>query len=263
MKAYLYLIKMNILQALAYRFEVIATVLCQFIVVLASAFIWKSAYIGEETVGGVNERQMLVYSVVSVLMNCFFVHSVEWKIRDGVRRGTIALDYLKPVNLFLMYFSEDVGGAAASLLLKFLSVFLFSCAFIVVPVPHSFLHFLLFLFCCLISFFILWIISAIFGLLNFWFVDFGPLGSVKDMIILFLSGSIVPIWFFPDGIQTLLSFFPFIYLYQFPISIYIGNIDMKSIGAGMLIQIAWAAGFFGFFLLMNYRSKKHLLVQGG
>lgn len=37
--------------------------------------------------------------------------------------------------------------------------------------------------------------------------------------LVFLSGSVVPIWFFPDWFQRISALFPFIYIYQFPIGL--------------------------------------------
>ncbi|OJU08340.1 MAG: hypothetical protein BGN88_13490 [Clostridiales bacterium 43-6] len=98
---------------------------------------------------------------------------------------------------------------------------------------------------------------------NFWVIDLGPLGVVKDMIIAFLSGSTVPIWFFPGVFKTIFSFLPFVYIYQFPISIYIGKASVPNALVGLLIQIFWAFLFFLLFLSVNKKAKRHLMIQGG
>lgn len=57
MGAYYYLAKMKILVSLAYRFEVFTTIGTNFILMLATTYLWKAAYRGIDTVAGANESQ--------------------------------------------------------------------------------------------------------------------------------------------------------------------------------------------------------------
>ena len=261
--AYLYNIKINILLSLTYRFEVISGIIGQIIIVLAGAFMWQAAYGSAGAIEGVTREQMLVYAVVSSLMGCFLVNTVEQKVRSGIRQGNIALVYMKPVNVFLMYLSEDVGAAVSALLLKFLPVFVFSSIFVAVPLPHSALHFMLFLLGCVFSFLILWLFAAVFALLNFWVIDLGPLGTVKNMIILFLSGSVVPVWFFPAAIREVLSYLPFVYIYQFPLGVFIGRTGAGEALLGLCVQGFWILVLWLGFIMLSKKAKCRLMIQGG
>lgn len=110
---------------------------------------------------------------------------------------------------------------------------------------------------------ILWLISAVFGLLYFWFIDLGPLGGIKNYLIQILSGSFIPIWFFPQGLQSFLKFLPFIYIYQHPIGIYIGRTPLDEAISGIVIQVIWAAAFVVLFDRMRKNIEGNILVQGG
>ena len=261
--AYLYFIKVRIMISLAYRFETLSAILIQFIILVADAFFWRAVYANYDTVQDVDLNQMLVYSVISVLLTCFFCRSVEGKLRDRIRNGSVATDYIKPINFFGMFLAEDIGEIVTNLTQRFIPIIVFSCIFIAVPVPASAVHFLLFLLSAFISFFILWFIAAIFGLLNFWLIDIGPIGGAKNIIIAFLSGSVVPVWFFPDNIQRILSFTPFIYIYQMPIGIYIGRTGIEEAIITMGIQIFWCVFFYGLFLFIKTKAVKNIMVQGG
>ena len=261
--AYLYFIKVRIMISLAYRFETISSVAIQFILLAVNAFFWRAVYANHDIVQNTDLNQMLIYSVMSVLLGCFFCKTVEGKLRQKIRDGSVAADYIKPVALFGMLFAEDIGEIAVNIIQRFIPVILFSCIFITPPVPASALHFLLFSVSTLVSFFILWFIAAIFGLLNFWLIDIGPIGGAKDMIISFLSGSIIPIWFFPETIQKILSFTPFIYIYQTPIGIYIGKTDFENAVKAIAVQILWVVIFYVLFNIIKRRALKNIMVQGG
>lgn len=70
----------------------------------ATAFFWKALYSGYDTVKGVRAEDMLVYTIVSSMMTLLFLNDVESRVVNSVKKGTIATDMLKPINLFLIYF---------------------------------------------------------------------------------------------------------------------------------------------------------------
>ena len=184
-------------------------------------------------------------------------------MRDKIRDGSVAQDYIKPVNLFGMFLAEDVGEIVVNITQRFLPIIIFAGIFIVVPLPASGLHLLLFMISIFFSFFILWFIAAIFGLLNFWLIDIGPIGIAKNHIILFLSGSIVPIWFFPAPVQNVLAFTPFIYTYQTPIGIFIGRTSPEQALTEILVQIFWFIFFLGLLFFVKRKALKNIMIQGG
>ncbi len=263
MSSYLYMIKVKLLLAFNYRAEFFIGMISKMVLLSATAFFWKAAYKGIDVQGAVNERQMLIYSVISIIMSQIFSISVEDNIRSRVRMGNVAVDFIKPVNVFLMYFSEDIGNAVTSIVQKVVPIIIFSVLFIVTPVPYSILHFMLFAVSAIISYMILWFSNAIFGLFYFWAIDMGPLGTIKDYLILILSGSFVPIWFFPQSVQAVLKCLPFIYMYQHPISIYIGKVSYSEAAGGIFIQIVWTVIFALIFNHIKKRVERNVLVQGG
>lgn len=263
LKPYLYMMKIKLLLALSYRFQFYINFVVKIVLLFTSAFFWKAAYNGLDDVGLVDERQMMVYSVMSIVLSCVFVINIDGNLRSRVRMGNLAVDFIKPVDVFLMYFAEDVGSMLTSLFQNALPVLLFAALFIVFPTPYSPLHFILFITSACLSFLILWLISALFGLLYFWFIDMGPLSNIKDYLILILSGSFVPIWFFPIGVRRVLSLLPFIYTYQLPLSIYIGRSSAADALEGMLIQLLWVVLFTLAFVRLKNRVVKNISVQGG
>lgn len=263
MSAYLYMIKIRILISLTYRFEAIFSVLMQFIVLTVSSFIWKVLYSGQAEVQGTTLEQMLVYTVLSVFLSCFYSTGVEGRLRSSIRNGNVAVDYIKPVNLYALYFSEDLGQIAVNFMLKGLPILIFGGIFVAVPVPASVPGLCLFMVSVVFSFLILWFIAAIFGVFNFWIIDIGPIGTVKDYIIHFLSGSLIPLWFFPAPVQKILTFTPFVYLYQTPISFFIGRTPPQEAGRILAVQAVWCLAFFVLFQCCKKKAFGRIVVQGG
>ncbi len=266
MLSYLYFIKVRLLVSLAYRFEAIFNVIAQVIMICVNYFFWTAIYGGtgsDMVVADTSLNDMLIYSVVAVLLSSLFSTSVENQMRGRIRQGNVAIDYIKPLSIFGMYFAQDIGEIVKNLLMSFFPLAIFSSIFIIVPLPYSATHFLLFFLSGILSFIILWLLAAIFALLYFWLIDLGPLGLVKDYLIRFLSGSIIPVWFFPQKIQNILAYMPFVYIYQYPISIFLGKINVSDAFHIIGLQLVWCVLLFIIFQLINMRASKHIMVQGG
>ena len=263
MSAYSHMIKIKLLLALNYKFEFFVGIISKIMFLFVSAFFWKAAYNGIDAVEMISEEQMLTYSVLSIIIGGIFSTSIEDSIRSRVRRGDIAIDFIKPVNIFLMYLSEDVGNMVTEIIRTAIPITICSALFVIIPTPASLIHFGLFLMSASFSYVILWLISAIFGLFYIKLIDLGPIGAIKQYLIMILSGAVVPMWFFPQTIQTILRYLPFIYTYQHPLGIFIGKYTTKEAAVGMLVQLLWVAIFFVLFKFLKKRIVKNVLVQGG
>lgn len=264
MTAYIYIIKMKLLTSLAYRFEVFSSIFTNFILMFSGVFIWKAAYTGTSgTVDGVSEKQMVTYIILSFLLSSIFANDVDNVVNDRVREGTIVSDFIRPLNPVLCWFMEDVGNSVSALVLRFMPLLIIAAAIFRFSLPGSLTAAILFILSCILSYSILWLISGITGLLAFWIVELGNMGIVKNVIISIFSGSMVPLWFFPENIRTFASFLPFQYTYQTPLSIYIGKATPSEAVFSMLLQLVWIFLLTGVIYLMWNSAKKKLLVQGG
>ena len=262
-KAYAYVFKLQIQKALAYRFDVYSNIVGQCIVMFATAFFWKALYAGHETVQGVAVEDMLTYTVISSAMAIVFNINVQNRITQSVWKGTIATDMVKPISLFVLYFFEDLGNTIMLLLQNVVPILLIGSIFITVPRPNSLPALLLFLLCLTISYLINWLFAACFSTLAFVVIRIGPLGATKEHLIRLLSGSIIPMWFFPEGLRKVLEFFPFVYLYQLPLDIYIGKYDLAEYLPRIGAQFMWLLFFFVLFNYLQGKILKHVMVQGG
>ena len=170
---------------------------------------------------------------------------------------------MKPVSLFGIYFAEDIGTIIALILQNILPILLIGSLLIKVPKMADLRDLPLFVLSVLLSFFINWFLAALFGMMAFSAVNIDALIQVKKHLIRLISGSIIPLWFFPDPIANVLKFLPFPYIYQLPLSIYIGRGTRAEIFTGMEIQLAWAVVLFLVFLFAQKQITRKVMVQGG
>jgi len=263
MYKYLYIIKTQIIKSMTYEFNVYGNIVMQTIIMITSAYFWKALYRQHSSAGGVDAESMLTYVILSSVLSVLLITNVERRIEQSVGKGTVATDMMKPVNLFGVYFAEDIGSIIALVFQNMLPILLIGSLMIKVPVMADLRDLPLFVVTVVQSFLINWLIAALFGMIAFTAVNIDALIQVKKHLLRLLSGSIIPIWFFPAGVAKVLSSLPFVYIYQLPLSIYIGKGDRIEQLAQMRIQFVWLLVLAGVFIFAQKQITRKVMVQGG
>ena len=206
---------------------------------------------------------MITYAIVSVLMRALFQISVDSTILGKIREGQIAIDFIRPVPLPLFWLTEDLGRSLTATTKFCLPVLVVAIALLKVPAPATLTAGLIFIPSCLLSYLMLWQISALVGFTAFWVIEFGNVGRIKDVFIRILSGSLIPLWLFPDFVQSVSRYLPFQYTYQTPLEIYIGRIVPSHALSILVIQATWIVAFSILISIVWRRARHRIIVQGG
>lgn len=263
LSAYGYIYRMRILKILAYRFDVYGNILLQCIVMFAAACFWKALYQSSPAIRGTSIETMLTYTVLSSMMSVLFMTNVEQRVLQSVQRGTVATDMLKPVSLFGLYFFEDLGAVTSLIFQNLLPIFAIGSICISLPKPAGTRELFLFFVSLLMSFMINWLFAACFSMWAFTAINMDPMLQVKKHLLRLLSGSIIPLWFFPDWLRGILNLLPFVYIYQLPLDIYIGKYEKDMLWLRLLTQGGWVLLLFLLFSSLQRKILKRVMVQGG
>ena len=263
MKKYLYIIKTQIIKSMTYEFNVYGNIIMQTIIMITSAYFWRALYTGRSVVDGVDVGSMQTYIIISSALSVLLITNVERRIGHSVEKGSVATDMMKPISLFGMFLAEDVGSIIALIFQNMIPILLIGSLIIKVPVMADIRDLPMFVIAVIESFLINWLIAALFGMTAFATINNDALIQVKKHLIRLLSGSIIPIWFFPEGVANVLSALPFVYIYQLPLSIYIGRCDRAEMISQMCIQLIWLVILSVVFFYAQSRITRKVMVQGG
>jgi ABC-2 type transport system permease protein len=206
---------------------------------------------------------MLLYAVLSSVLVLFFTGNIADRLRTRIRSGDISLDLVRPVYLPALWLAEGVGGTLAILLIEGVPLLLGAWFLIGSIAPHSCVTFLLFLPAAWLSYLIIWLMGSIVSLVAFWALELGSIVHAQDAAVRFLSGSIVPVWFFPASVQAVLAWTPFIYTYQGTIGIYLGRYSPAEAVRIIAIQAVWVFLLGGIFVTLWHQARRKVIVQGG
>lgn len=262
-KSYVYVARIRLIDTTAYRFDIVVSLLVRMLFLIANTYLWHTVYSGKQAVAGVSEPEMITFAILNVLLMELQRSDVQYVIASKVNSGEIAMDFLKPINLLLNWMADDIGRNVGWFVLSLIPTAVFILLFFqpVIPIPAGMIPILLV--SVVFSFVIMWLMAAIVGLMSFWFMELGYLGIVQEEVVRLLSGSFVPLWFFPQWVQDVSRFLPFLYVGQFPLSIAIGKVPYAGAMHGVAVQAAWVGILWLALAILWRKAQKHVLIQGG
>ncbi len=235
-----------------------------FLMMYSVGYVWRALYAANPTATGVNLAQMISYAVLGVALESI-MHprsGPQTYMMEQIRKGTIEMDILKPIDFQFYMFAKNVGQTAVRFLFLVLpsliaAYFLFSLQ---LPGLEAFFGFICSIFLAIVVSFHL---NFMLGLLGMVTMNIQNINWGYNAVLRFFSGQMVPLWIFPGILGIISNFLPFRCIYAIPMSIYIGNHS----GIGMLevlgIQAVWVI-LLGIAsrMLMRYVFGR-VMIQGG
>ncbi len=242
---------------------------------LATQFVWGFMYINMYLAFyksdpsafpmGINELVSYIW-----LQQAFFAvlnfFRYDNTIIEGIKTGDVALELIRPVNIYGMWFSKDIASRIAAGTLRFAPVILIA-VFLPAPynfaAPHSVSAFLLFLISLSLAVILLISINMLVYISGFYTVNMDGIRLAVMIVGGFFSGLILPLAFFPSMLSDIASVLPFGLCVNFPLNVYSGNIMAESALVFLALQIFWIVvlQFIGRTLIKH--ALKKLVVQGG
>lgn len=235
-----------------------------FLMMYSVGYVWRALYAANPSVTGVSLSQMISYAVLGVALEAILHprNGPQTYIMEQVRKGTIEMDLMKPIDFQFYMFAKNMGGLAVRFLFLVLpsliaAYFLFSLELPGVP---AFFGFFCSLACSvIISFFM----NFILGLLSMITMNIKNINWGYNAVLRFFSGQMVPLWIFPGILGTVSGILPFRCIYAIPMSIYIGNdagVDMLRV---LGVQFVWILLLWVFSRLLMKRVFARVMIQGG
>ena len=191
-------------------------------------------------------------------------------ISDEIQNGQIAMSLIKPISYRLRFVFTTLGNLIASDLIVGFPLLIISTAllvrggFMALPAPGDFVIFIIFFLVAQVLAKLLFdSIDYIFGLISFYTMASFGLFQIKDVIINFLSGTLIPIAFFPDIAAKIVNYLPFVGMAQNPTLIYLGRMDIYQAMFTIVLQIIWLVVLEIFAHFFFRKAIKIVTIQGG
>ncbi len=268
LRIYLPFVNAGMQETATYRTNWIFMMLGNVLGCFISYFLWKAIFLSGDnaSMNGFNMPQMVVYIFLIFLTATMINSGGTYDIGEEIRDGSIAMRLIKPVSYNGTFLFQELGNKLMTVCI--LIVPLVAGVEIVrfrlmgevqFEVIRFFLYMLSAAFAYLINFFF----NICFGFIAFVIKYLWGANMMKNCIVGFLSGQIIPIAFMPSVAEKILLILPFSSLNYTPVMIYMGMYRGKTLLFYMGLQMIWVLFFWCLSKILWSVSIKYLTVQGG
>ncbi|AEV84560.1 ABC transporter permease [Actinoplanes sp. SE50] len=246
-----------------YRSTIVLSALTAAAATSLQVFLWRAVYAGGPAPAGLPFAQLTSYIVLAQVLGMLHTNRIDEMIAGEVYRGDIAVSLVRPANYALSCLAVNLPTAALSALLAGAPVLAGFAMFASLPAPPP-ANLLLFAVALLLSVILAFEINFLVGLAAFVTTNTWGIRTIKNALVAFLAGQVVPLALFPDGVARLLRLLPFQGLIDSPLRLLLGGYSGGSGAAAILgVQALWAVLLYGVLALAWNRSLRRVEVLGG
>ncbi|HZR38768.1 MAG TPA: ABC-2 family transporter protein [Ktedonobacteraceae bacterium] len=233
------LFSIRIAELLQYRVALVIWLIEVALGPIISIVIWSAvARARGGTVDGYTSATFAAYFLIAMLVNYFTQTWVFWEFEWRVREGTFSPLLLRPVHPI----HGDIAQNIAYKLLMLTVIIPVSILIAIVfhPVFHlTWLAAIAFVFALLQAFVLRFAVEWALALLTFWSTRVDVLNQLYIVVLMLLSGQLVPLAFFPQPVQIAATVLPFRWMVAFPVELCLGSVAPGEILPGLAAQSAW------------------------
>lgn len=247
----------------AYRSAAVAGAITNTFFGLLRAYVFIALYETRPQVGSYDLRDALTFTFLTQGMAALVEIFSWWRIAETVRTGQVATDLMRPFDYELSWLAQDYGRAAFQLVFRSVPPFLVGAALFGMVLPPDLVHWLALAPSLVLAVAISFAWRFCLNLSAFWLLDYRGVAGLASIVVLLLSGFLVPIAMFPDGVRTVVYLLPFASFVAVPIDIFLGKASGWDLAALLALQAFWAVTMLLVGRLVLHAARRKLIIQGG
>ncbi len=250
---------------LNYKKDFIIKFLTGFIESYAKVAVWYSILISNQMIiSGELMNDTIKYIILaSVITYMIFISIPEDEITSRILSGTISNDLVLPISLPITLFFKSLGNFTEAFITRFIpSIFVLTLLYDIKWNLNP-INILVLVIGTMLGFYIYFNISIQVDMLSFWIMESYSLHNIKEGIFLFFSGSLIPLWFYPEFLLKIINLLPFKNIIYLPISYYLGKVNHDRILAQIIECFIWVIIFSLITYIMWKKGKKKVVINGG
>ena len=263
MRSYLSAFRLRWKMELQYRGAMIGGIICQIMFGLILIALYRALYASKPQALPVEHVVTYVW-----LQQAFFrmLLASDADLLDKIRSGGIAYDLCRPLSLYGFYYARIMAQKITGSLMRAVPMLTFAA---LLPkgwgicLPDSVPAFL----CALAGLLLgLLCVSALENItMAFTMKTLDPRGvqAMLNMLMMVLSGNILPLTLFPDSWQKVITLLPYAQLLDAPIRLYTGDTPLSDAAGILALQAGWIIVLTVLGILLWKRHQKQIVVQGG
>jgi ABC-2 type transport system permease protein len=261
LEPYLEFTKKAISREATYRFDVFTSIGSFVVRVYLLRMVWTALYAHNAAPGDLPLHTIITYSTVALLMGLVLDIDQTRTLHDKLHDGSIATDFMKPINVPLYLFSDGTGEVLFHAFL-ILPALMLSLLFVHIDVPGPAVI-AAFGLSFLLGYFVGFFINFILNCVAFWTLEISAVQSILTWVTDLMGGSIIPLILFPLALQKVIFVLPFAAMFSTPLLIYVGQIPPARYLAALGLQALWLIVLMAIAALVWRAGARRIVVQGG
>ena len=248
MRKYKEIAKMFFKTQLIWRFDVIFNMLFTVIKILFAYILWGAIFGERDMVSNFTFHAMLSYYIISSFLSQIEMSdNVSNEISSKIRNGTFSKYMVIPVNIERYFIAQSAGNVCFYLFFDFVAALVWIFVFKINFVFTSDIYMIIMAVILVIQGLIFMIqLNYFLGILTLKFQDIKIFLMIKNNLVAFITGTLVPLALLPESIVRLMRFFPFYYVTYLPSMLLIGKNQEEAL-TGVITLAVWMA----FFIVIN------------
>ncbi|OYD07031.1 ABC transporter permease [Paludifilum halophilum] len=263
LSTYLELMRIRFLMMLAYRVNYYSGIIIYSLNIGVYYFLWMAVYGNSGSINGTTSVEMATYVAVAWMSRAFYFNNLDREIAQEIRDGTVAIQLIRPYHYILVKCFQGLGEGLFRLLLFSVPGLLVVSLVFPIQLPGSLSPWLWFGLSLILGFVINAQINVLTGLMAFFVLNNAGMIRAKRVLVDLLSGLILPISFYPDWAQRILSFLPFQGISYMPSTILSKGMPTGEILSFLGIQTLWGILLWLPIQILWMTARRRLVVQGG
>ncbi|MGH9223572.1 MAG: ABC transporter permease [Acidimicrobiales bacterium] len=223
------------------------------------AYVLLAVYRSRSTIGSFDAMDAVTFTFVSQGLLPTVGMWGRLELSDRIRSGDVATDLYRPLHFSSYWLAQDLGRFAYEGLARGIPPLAIGALVFPLRFPASPFTWALFLLAVVLAEVVSFGLRFLVALVGFWLIDNRGFIQFAGFVTQFFGGVIVPLSFFPGGLEQVARLLPFQAVIQLPVELFLGRQ-----GAGALaVQALWAAALMVAGNAFALRAVRKVVVQGG
>lgn len=240
MRKYLEVSKIYMKTQLAWRGDVVLNMVFTVTRILFAYLLWKMIFRERDMVGQFTFYGILSYYIVNSFLNQLDLsRRISEEVHSGIRNGTFSKYIILPINIEEYFIFMEIGIIGFYLVFDFLAAVVWKFVF---GIQFSFTHSLTVALCALVMIVLGLLFMAqlnyLLGLLTLKYQGIDTFLMIKNNLVDFMTGSLIPLALFPETVVTAMRALPFYYVSYLPAMLLTGQCEQEAY-RGIAVLAFW------------------------
>ena len=263
MRLFWKLVRLSFRLQMTYRAANLAGLATNFFFGMLRAAVLIALYGARQEVSGYSLPDAVTFTGLSQATIACLSFFGWWEVMQSVYSGEIGADLLRPADFLTFWLARDLGRAAASFLMRSLTIMVAYALVFGITTPQSVAQWLAVALALLLSWLVSFAWRFLVNLAAFWTPDARGAGRFAFGLSWFLSGFLMPLRFFPGWFSRLCALTPFPSMVNTVVEVYLGVLHGSDMVRAMLAQVLWIAILVVACRLVLRAGLRRLVIQGG